>query len=138
MADAKGFFDFEKLTVYQRTLEFADLVFSLCRKMAPEYRSSVADGLQRAVVSISNNIAGGAGKLSHREKIKYFSYALDSAKECVPPLTIARRQEQISDGELASGRDHCETICKMLVKLIQSVEARELSREVREDPSLYQ
>ena len=138
MAEEKGFFDFEKLTVYRRALEFADFVFPLCRRMAPEYRSSVADQLQRAVVSIANNIAEGAGKLSHRETIKYYSYALDSAKECVPPLTIARRQAQIDDGELAAGREHCEAICKMLVKLIQSVEARELRREVRDDPSLFQ
>lgn len=137
MADEKDFFDFEKLTVYQRALEFADFVFPLCRKMAPEYRSSVADQLQRAVVSIANNIAGGAGKLSHREKIKSYGYALDSAKGCMPPLTIARRQEQIGDGEFAAGRKHCESICTMMVKLIQSVEAKELSREVREDPSLY-
>lgn len=137
MADAKEFFDFEKLAVYQQALEFADFVFSICRKMAPEYRSSLVDQLQRAVVSISKNIAEGAGKPAHREKIRYFSYAIDSAKECVPALTIARRQEQIGEGELAAGRDHCEAICKMLVKLIQSIEARELSREMREDPGFY-
>lgn len=134
MGGEKGFSDFEKLAVYQRALEFADFVFSLCRKMAPEYRGSVVDRLQRAVVSIATAIAEGAGKPSRRDQIRYYSHARDSARECVPPLTIARRQGQIGDGECAAGREQCESICTMLAELIESVEARELCREVRDDP----
>jgi four helix bundle protein len=128
-----GFFDFERLVVYQRALEFADFIFNSCKRMGHEYQSSLVDQLQRAVVSIANNIAEGAGKISHREKIKYFSYALDSTKECIPSLTIAHRQGQIADSDFEKGRNYCEAICKMMVKLIQSVEDKELSREERKE-----
>ena len=123
-------FDFENLKVYQLALDFADFVFDVCKKMAFDYRSSIVDQLQRAIVSIANNIAEGSGKVSYREKIKYFSYALDSAKECIPSLTIAWRQEQVTDEENDKGRQYCDSICKMLVKLIQFVENKELSKSV--------
>jgi len=122
------YFDFEKLRVYQMALELADFIFNACKGMATSYRSSLVDQLHRAVVSIANNIAEGCGKVSHREKIKYFTYALDSAKECVPPLTIAYRQGQIKEGDYQKGREYCDSICKMMVKLIKSVEERELAK----------
>ena len=122
------YFDFEKLDVYQLALEFADFVFRMCKGMHEAYRSSLVDHVQRSVISIANNIAEGSGKVSRREKIKYFSYALDSTKECVPPLTIARRQEQISEEAYRKGRRYCVSICKMLVKFIQAIEAQELSK----------
>ena len=122
------YFDFEKLRVYQLALEFADFIFDACKGTSSNYRSSLVDQLQRAVVSITNNIAEGCGKVSHREKIRYFTYALDSTKECVPPLTIAYRQRQIKEGDYEKGREYCDSICKMMVKLIQSVEDRELAK----------
>jgi four helix bundle protein len=121
-------FDFEKLDVYQLALEFADFVFRVCRGMHAAYTNSLVDQMQRSVTAVANTIAEGSGKVSRREKIKYFAHALDCAKECVPPLTIARRQEQISEEEYQKGRQYCDSICRMLVKFIQAVEAQELSK----------
>ncbi len=128
MAAEKIYFNFENLKVYQRALEFADFIFSTCRKMQREYASSVVDQLQRAVVFIANNIAEGDGKISRREKIRYWSYALDSARECIAPLTIAFRQKQLSDDDNEKGRQYCDSICRMLVKLIKTVEDQELHK----------
>jgi len=126
--DGGIYLEFEKLDVYQLALEFADFVFRACNGMHATYKSSLVDQVQRSVISIANKIAEGSGKVSRRKKIKYFSYALDSTKECLSPLTIAWRQEQISEEEYQKGRQYCASICKMLVKLIQSVEAQELSK----------
>jgi four helix bundle protein len=134
MGGGKVQFDFENLKVYQLALEFADFTFGICKKLAFDYRSSIVDQLQRSIVSIANNIAEGSGKVSYREKIKYFSYALDSTKECIPPLTIAWRQKQLTDAENEQGRQYCDSICKMLVKLIQFVESKELSKVVDKAP----
>ncbi len=121
-------FDFEKLKVYQLAVEFADLIFDLCKKFDARYRSSLVDQLQRAALSISTNIAEGCGKKSRREKIKYFAYALDSAKECIPCLTIAYQQKQTSEDENMKARSTCTIICRMMGKLIQSVENEELRK----------
>ncbi|MCX6356235.1 MAG: four helix bundle protein [Candidatus Aureabacteria bacterium] len=122
------YFDFEKLNVYQRALDFLDCVFDMCKQISPLYKNSVIDQLQRTAVSICTNIAEGCGKLSRREKIRYYSYALDSAKECIPCLTIAYRQKQVSQEENARAREACTIICRMLGKLIKSVEDAELKK----------
>jgi len=123
------YFDFEKLQVYQRAIEFINYVFGHCKKFDAVYRNSLTNQLQRAALSISTNIAEGCGKFSRREKIKYFSYALDSAKECVPCLSIACTQRQLSEEDGKKARDDCTVICRMLGKLIQSIEDAELKRE---------
>ncbi len=124
------YFDFERLKVYQLALKFCDLVFATCKKFGHQYKRSIADQLERASLSITTNIAEGCGKKSRREKIKYFSYALDSAKECIPCLSVAHRQKQMSDEDNEKSRDLCTSICRMLAKLIQSVENEELRKKV--------
>ena len=128
MKDKEIYFDFEKLNVYQRAIEFVDSVYNACKKFDRDYRNSIVDQLQRAALSIGTNIAEGCGKRSRREKIRYFMYALDSAKECIPCLTVAYRQKQLSDNESEKMRDECTIICRMLSKLIQSVENEELNK----------
>ena len=126
--DDKAYFDFEKLEVYRRSVDFADLVFEACKDFGPDYKSSIVDQLQRAALSITTNVAEGCGKRSRRERIKYFSYALDSAKECIPCLTLAHRQEQLSDEENRRAREECTMICRMLGKLIKYIKDQELAR----------
>ena len=123
------YFDFERLKVYQRAIDFCGTVFDICKELDNFYHSSISDQLKRVVLSITTNIAEGCGKKSRREKIKYFSYALDSAKECIPCLTVAYRQRQLGEETNRKARDDCTAICRMLGKLIQSVKNEELRRE---------
>jgi hypothetical protein len=62
-------FDHEKLTVYQRALEFAcwsqDLTESLTK------RTSTRDHLERAGDSIALNIAEGNGKFSQKDRARF-------------------------------------------------------------------
>jgi four helix bundle protein len=126
--DSEVYFDFERLDVYGRSIEFADSIFNICNDFESSYRSSIVDQLRRAVLSISTNIAEGCGKRSRRERIKYFSYALDSAKECIPCLTLAHRQGQLSDEQNSRIREECTVICRMLCKLIHFIENQELGK----------
>lgn len=55
-------FDFEKLKVYQKSLEFIHEIFAIYKKLPREFKYTVGDNLVRAAVSISNNLAEGSGK----------------------------------------------------------------------------
>src|ERR1044072_2164507 len=84
-------FHHEKLTVYQRSLEFAswsqDLIDSLNKK------TSTRDHLERAGDSIALNIAEGNGKFSKKDGARFFQIAHGSALESAAGLDIleARR-----------------------------------------------
>jgi len=111
-------FDFENLSVYQRALDFTEKLFKISEKFPIKTQSSLGDQLRRAGISIVNNIAEGSNKRSKKEKAQFFSYSLESARECVPMITISERLKYMDDDLHNNMREECVVICKMLSKLI--------------------
>ena len=112
-------FDFEKLNVYQRALEFANEIFSHSSRFRSDIQYSLGDQLRRSTLSICNNLAEGSGKSSNGKR-QFYGIALDSARECIPMLTIALLQRQFSEDQAISLRDKCVVICKMISRLISA------------------
>lgn len=109
-------FDFEKLNVYKKALAFANQVFTITLNFRKEIQYSLGDQFRRAVLSICNNVAEGSRK-SGKARKQYYDYALDSARECIPMITLCVLQGQIDAQKEASLRDECVQICNMLYKL---------------------
>ena len=85
-------FDFERLEVYQLALEFVDEIFTILKKASRDIQFSVSDQLRRASLSITNNIAEGSDKATPKEKIQFYGFAINSARECIPMLTLCLKQ----------------------------------------------
>jgi len=118
----KGFiFDFEKLDVYQLSLKFIYKLIMLSKNFPPELRFSLGDNVIQAGMSIINNIAEGSGKKSPKEKRRYYGTSLDSARECIPTITVVHREGHITDEHKDELRGDCLEICNKMAKLIQSV-----------------
>ncbi len=122
-----GDFDFEKLEVYKRSIDFADLAFTIADSLPRHLQSSLGDQLRRSSISICNNIAEGSGKTSPREKRQFYRYSLDSARECIPIITLIQKRVVSTSDTSREFRDSCEIICKMLTKLILSVKDKATS-----------
>ncbi|MFC1807247.1 four helix bundle protein, partial [Candidatus Omnitrophota bacterium] len=60
-------FDFEKLKVYEKSLEFIDKIFKIYKILSQDYKISIGSNLVRAALSIANSIAEGNDKLSSKE-----------------------------------------------------------------------
>ena len=119
--DQQGFkFDFERLYVYQKAVKFTDTVFKLTLRFDNKIQFSLGDQFRRAALSVCNNIAEGSHK-EGRAKKQFYKYALNSARECVPMITISFNQNQISQAEINSLRNECVEISRMMYKLIASV-----------------
>ena len=88
-------FKFEELTVYQKSLDFVDDVYSITKKFPKDELYGLTSQYKRASVSISLNIAEGAGDTDTQFN-RYLQMAWDSSKECVVCSTIAKRQGFIS------------------------------------------
>jgi len=113
-------FDFEKLRVYQRTLDFIDKIFRIYKGMSQEYKISIGSNLIRAGMSIANNIAEGNGKRSKRERQRYFGTSLDSARECISVFNVLKRQNLISKDIYTEVRFDGREITGMLANLIDA------------------
>ena len=114
-------FDFEKLEVYQKSLNLIDHIFILYKKWSYDYKISIGSNLIRAAMSIANNLAEGNGKRSNKEKRRYFGIALDSARECVSVFNILKRQQIINLDYYYKIRSETKEITNMIWALINSL-----------------
>src|SRR3989338_5661563 len=115
-------FDFERLDVYQKTLELVATIFRITKRLPREYQYSIADQLRRASLSILNNLAEGSGKLSKKEKAQFYKTSLNSARECIPMLTVLVREKQIVEGTHQTMREEVVHITNILGRLIAALE----------------
>ena len=115
-------FDFEKLNVYQLAISFNTEAINTVKSLPTALRFSLGNNFVRAAISVVSNIAEGSGKKSKSEKKLFYGYALTSARECIPTITILHQQKCIDEIAKDSLRAQCIKICNMLGKLIGSVE----------------
>jgi four helix bundle protein len=118
-------FQFEKLLVYQKSVDFADQVCATTEVFTRGY-GFLVDQLNRAALSISANIAEGNGRFTKADRKNFFIIARGSVQECVPLLELSRRRKLIDDPKHAELKAQLEEISKMLSGLINGLENRKV------------
>ena len=113
-------FSFENLNVYQKALNFANIIYSVTDKFPKEERFVLIDQFRRAAISISLNIAEGHGA-SDPELRRYLRIARGSVRECVALIAISELKRYINYAEGKKLRDSCVEISKMLAGLIATL-----------------
>ena len=132
-------FHHEKLTVYQRALEFArwsqDLIDSLTKK------NSTREQLERAGDSVALNIAEGNGKFSRKDRARFFQIAHGSALESAACLDLLVARRCCGTDTITRGKAILQEIVKMLFRMLDqlgcriaedSVEYGEIAEEAEE------
>jgi len=113
-------FSFEKLHVYQISLDWVELADNILEKNKGQISRAFADQLSRASTSIPLNIAEGNGRWHKAEKRQFFWISRGSVFECVAILEILHRKNLIQVEEMAQYRGQLSTIAKMLTNLIKA------------------
>jgi four helix bundle protein len=111
-------FDFEKLDVYQASIEVVVLIDTITEAF-PRGRAYLTDQLQRAGTSISLNIAEGAGEFNVNEKSRFYRMAKRSATETAAIFEVAKRLKIIQEANFHMGRELLIRIVSMLTKMAQ-------------------
>jgi len=112
-------FDFEKLDVYQKSLDLIDNIYELFEKLPYRIQKSIGDNLLRAAMSVASNIAEGSGRRGKKEKRHCFEISQGSLYECIPSLTILHRKKRIKEEIFDQLYNDCATISRMLSGLIR-------------------
>src|SRR5262249_9425172 len=94
-------FKFEKLDVWQKAIDFADLVYSKTKSFPSDERFGLTNQMRRAAVSISSNIAEGSSRISDTDFARFVEIATGSLFEVVSEATVAKRQGFLSDQNFA-------------------------------------
>ena len=114
-------FKFEKLTVWQKAINFSFEIHELTRRFPREELYILTSQIKRAADSIALNIAEGSTGQSNREFKQFINYAIRSAVEVVSCLFIGRRRNLIQEKEFNMFYEDIEEIIKMLHGLRSSL-----------------
>jgi len=82
-------FNFEKLSVWQKSRQLVCDVYSLSATFPNTERFALCDQLQRAIVSVSSNIAEGNSRYSPKERGHFIEIAYGSLMEAYCQLQLA-------------------------------------------------
>ena len=82
--------NFREYPVWKEAVDYATFVYEVTGKLPWFEMKGLCDQLQRAVVSISSNIAEGAARFSDAEFAHFLDFALGSAFEVETQLLIAK------------------------------------------------
>ena len=113
--------NFREYNVWQESVDLATLIYKITGEMPWFEKKGLCDQMQRAVVSISSNIAEGAGRISDGEFVHFLSIALGSAFETETQLLVAKNVGYISEVQYEGILSKLISIEKQLNGLILTV-----------------
>ena len=113
--------NFHNYKVWQDAVDFATLVSNTTSKLPWFEKKGLCDQLQRAVVSISSNIAEGAGRPTDADFAHFLDQSLGSANEVETQLLISKNLRYISEEQFCQLTNNLTNIQKQLTGLIASI-----------------
>ncbi len=116
-------FSFEDLLVYQKAMEFGEVVNKIVKKLPVEERFELRSQFMRAADSIALNIAEGSAG-SDAQFYNFLGHSLYSANECVSCNTKARLRKYITYEEFEKNRELLTELTKMIISLRKKISNR--------------
>lgn len=113
--------NFHNYKVWQDAVDFATLIYNTTALLPWFEKKGLCDQLQRAVVSISSNIAEGAGRPTDADFAHFLDQSLGSANEVETQLLISRNLKYISEEQFHQLTNSLTNIQKQLTGLIASI-----------------
>ncbi len=114
-------FNFEKLEVWQKSIDFADFVYRVTKTFPDDERFGLTNQMRRAAVSISSNIVEGTSRHSREDYSRFLEIATGSIFEVVSQSFIAQRQNYISEKDRQTLYSAAEEQSRMLSGLRRSL-----------------
>jgi four helix bundle protein len=113
-------FDFENLHVYQKALDYVDMIYEITKAFPKSEAFSLVDQFRRAAVSVSLNIAEVSGG-SKAEFTQFLKIARRSIRECIACTEISFRQHFIDEKRKEESRIRCVELSMMTNGLMKSL-----------------
>jgi four helix bundle protein len=113
--------NFRNYPVWQQAVEYATKIYRITSDMPYFEKKGLCDQLQRAVVSISSNIAEGSARASDSEFAHFLDIALGSAYEVETQLLISKNVGYIDINIYNQLFDEIISIEKQLTGLVNTI-----------------
>ena len=111
---------FKELNVWQKSIKLATDIYDLTTQYPKQETYGITSQIRRCAISISSNIAEGAGRFSKKEFRHFLNIAYGSSLELETQLIISKNLKYLDDGNFELLNYKITEIQKMLYKLIKS------------------
>ena len=112
---------FKELKIWQESIDLAVDTYKLTKLFPPDERFGLTSQINRSVISVSSNIAEGAGRNNPKEFRQFLGIALGSACELESQLIVSNKLNYISNGEIKKQTEKLLHLQNMINKLIKSL-----------------
>jgi len=113
-------YGFEKLSVWQNSRELVKQVYCLTKQLPSEEKFGLGSQIQRAIVSVSSNIAEGASRTGKKEQGHFYQTAYASLMEALCQLMLCFDLGYIKEDEYNNIREAIEKISYQINQLRNS------------------
>ena len=110
-------YGFEKLSALQKSRSLVKQIYCLTKELLSEERFCIGSQMQRAIVSVSSNIAEGASRSSKKEQGHFYQTAYASLMEVLCQLILCLDLEYIMESEYSNIRESIEKISYQINQL---------------------
>jgi four helix bundle protein len=117
-------FPFEKIEVWQLSVDLADFVLGLLESFSPNKHFRVIGQMESAVSGISQNIAEGKGRQYNKEFIQFLYIAIGCLFEVLTLTEIFKRRKLFKEKEAIQIRKKAIIIYRKTTALIKSLRRR--------------
>lgn len=113
-------FSFERLRVWADVMALTEEIYQVTADFPKEELYGLTNQLRRAIVSVSSNLAEGAGRISKKEQARFTEIAYSSLMEVLNQLLIAERLKYLQQEKLDAFRKNILAIANQLNALRNS------------------
>lgn len=115
--------NYKELTVWRRAVELATEIYKSTTNFPKPELYGITSQIRRCAVSISSNIAEGAGRSTDRDFARFLHIANGSSYELETQLIISKNLTYLKNKEFESLNNSLTEIQKMLYTFIKRIEA---------------
>ena len=117
-----------KLKIWNDAVDLAVDVYQITSRFPKEEKFGLVSQMNRCTVSISSNIAEGAGRNSVGEFIQFLGIANGSSNELFTQLVISSRLKLINEETLEMLEDRIDKMQRSTYNLSKTLETQKLTR----------
>ena len=109
--------NFKELKVWQKAVDLAVWVYNETQNFPTEEKFGLVSQMRRSSVSISSNIAEGAGRTTNKDFSKFLDHSIGSSNELFTQMIISEKVGLLTLSKSAEVQELIEEIVKMTLSL---------------------
>lgn len=113
--------NYKELTVWQKAVEIATSVYKVTQNFPKHELYGLTSQIRRSTISISSNIAEGAGRKSDKDFSRFLNISYGSSFELETQLIISKELKYLNDSNFDQLNNDLTEIQKMLYSLIKKL-----------------